>query len=327
MNRWYRKETMGLLLPYIAAFLVPFYIYLRTLNPALFRNDTPEILVGCANLGVVHPPSYPLFMLMGRLFSLLPLGNPALTLNLFSAFLASLAAVLFYINARLLLGRLCLLESAPVPSWSLDLVSVAGAIHFSLSQTVWGNTLAAKGGIYVFQILLELSFFYLIQLLLAHGKTPARRTLLFFAFLFALGFCNHWPTQVLFMVVLVPFALWSSPIHRPFWTASGLGVKGVVYAACLSLCALSLYLYLPIRASALPPIDFGAPTNFHRLLETILRISYLKIETFFSAPTSSILNLPVKMVYIADHILHEFCPLFLLFIIGGIIGFIFGTGH
>jgi len=36
-------------------------------------------------LGVAHQPGYPLYIISARLFSMLPLGNPAWRLNLFSS--------------------------------------------------------------------------------------------------------------------------------------------------------------------------------------------------------------------------------------------------
>src|SRR5581483_3604795 len=61
-----------------------FVVYLATLNPALFRNDSPETITACFTLGVPHPPSYPLYTLLGHLFGLHLVGNPAFTINLFS---------------------------------------------------------------------------------------------------------------------------------------------------------------------------------------------------------------------------------------------------
>jgi hypothetical protein len=165
---------------------------------------------------------------------------------------------------------------------------------------------------------LELSLFYLLQIFIASRPKPAPGKILLFAFLFALGLCNHWPTQTLFAAVLALFAPASLLKPRPLPDSPEAGVKGWVVALGLSLCALSLYLYLPLRAAALPPLDFGAPGNFNRWCGTILRISYVKSEAFFNAPAGSILNLPVKMEYIADHILHEFCPLFLFWIAWGV---------
>lgn len=299
----------------LIVFIIPFIFYLGTLNPALFRNDSPEVMVGCIGLGVIHAPGYPFYMLAGRLFSFLQLGNPAMTLNFFAAFLGAIAALLFFLNARLFLNHLSIPAPASLHPVLVDLLCLIAALNFGLSQTFWGNALAAKGGIYLMQIVLELSIILAAQTLVARNPKPRNGMFLLFAFLFAMGFCNHWPTQMLFAVLV---ALWV--LFRKFssFVSSCLCVKNLVYAVSLSLCALSLYLYLPIRAAAKPPIDFGAPSNFHRLMETITRMTYLKVETLATAPASYFTSLFHKMEFISDHILREFCPLFLFFAVGGV---------
>ena len=64
--------------------LIPLYIY--CLPPGLppYR-DSGEMASAAATLGVAHQPGYPLYIISAKLFSLIPLGNPAWRLNLFSA--------------------------------------------------------------------------------------------------------------------------------------------------------------------------------------------------------------------------------------------------
>ena len=64
--------------------LVPLYIY--CLPPVLppYR-DSGEMASAAWTLGVAHQPGYPLYIISAKLVSLLPLGNPAWRLNLFSA--------------------------------------------------------------------------------------------------------------------------------------------------------------------------------------------------------------------------------------------------
>lgn len=298
----------------MAAFLGPFAIYLLSLNPSLFRNDTPEVVVGCNSLGVIHAPGYPLFMLAGRLFSFLRIGNPAMTLNLFAAFLGALAVLLFYLNTRVFLER----YREKFPQALMRLLCLAAAWNFGLSHTFWGNALAAKGGIYVLQIALELSVVLAAQALLNKDNKPKTSYIFLFIYLFAMGFCNHWPTQTLFAVLIVLIGLWMFAQKSISFLPSQLRGKDLIFSLSLVLCAWSLYLYLPIRACAKPAMDFGAPTNFPRFLETVTRMTYLKVETLATASASYLASLFNKMEYISDHSLHEYCPYFALLALGGI---------
>ncbi|RLC93667.1 MAG: hypothetical protein DRI77_11675, partial [Chloroflexi bacterium] len=60
-------------------------LYLRTLLPSVGQADTFEFQVIVPRLGVAHPTGYPLYVLLGKLFTLLPLGNVAWRVNLASA--------------------------------------------------------------------------------------------------------------------------------------------------------------------------------------------------------------------------------------------------
>src|SRR5687767_15798944 len=88
------------------AFAVPMYVYLRTLTPTIPFWDSGEFIATSYILGIPHPPGTPLYVLIGRLFSLLPLGNVYLQVNWLSA-LASALAVLFTFLVTVRLVRLC----------------------------------------------------------------------------------------------------------------------------------------------------------------------------------------------------------------------------
>ena len=70
--------------------------YLLTLSPSISWangvSDSGELAAAAYVLGVPHPTTYPLFMILGWAMSHLPLGEPAYNLNLFSAVCGALAA-------------------------------------------------------------------------------------------------------------------------------------------------------------------------------------------------------------------------------------------
>ena len=73
-------------------FAVVLAVYAWTLYPSVPGGDSGELTVAAYRLGVAHPPGYPLFTLLGKLFTLLPLGSIAWRMNLLTAVLGSLAA-------------------------------------------------------------------------------------------------------------------------------------------------------------------------------------------------------------------------------------------
>ena len=75
--------------PYLAAFLAflaIFAIYLVTLAPTTAFWDTSEYIAAAKVLGIPHPPGNPFFVLVGKVFSLLPIApSVAMRINLLAA--------------------------------------------------------------------------------------------------------------------------------------------------------------------------------------------------------------------------------------------------
>ena len=101
------SETLAVLSPRgrgsLAVFLGFFALYLFTMTPSLAPyRDTGEFTLSSVSLGVSHPPSYPLYVLLGHLASLNPLGSPAYAVAILSALAgAGALAVLFRLGAGL----------------------------------------------------------------------------------------------------------------------------------------------------------------------------------------------------------------------------------
>src|SRR4030067_941608 len=83
----------------LLVFGLTFFVYLITLAPTVTFWDCGELIDSSYTLGIPHPPGSPLYVLIGRLFSLLPFGDQvAFRINLASAFFASLTAVIGFLT-------------------------------------------------------------------------------------------------------------------------------------------------------------------------------------------------------------------------------------
>src|SRR6476620_7305625 len=67
-----------------AIFAAALVLYLRTLAPSVMPGDYAEFQMAAAVLGVPHPTGYPLYIMLGKLFTLLPFGDVAFRVNLSS---------------------------------------------------------------------------------------------------------------------------------------------------------------------------------------------------------------------------------------------------
>ena len=120
-------------------FLSCFSVYLVTLGPAFQPDDSAETIAACVTLTPQHPSGYPIATFIGRLFALVPIGNPALRLNLMAAglgsVLVSLAGLYLFQRFRFpLAGE----GGARVRSWSF------GGLRRSYGSGSFQNLLAAE---------------------------------------------------------------------------------------------------------------------------------------------------------------------------------------
>jgi len=84
----------------LLCFGVAIAVYLRTMAPSLIEGDPAELAIVSYVLGISHPTGYPLFTLLGHLFTKLPWGDVAGRLNLMSALLAAGAVTGAYLLLR-----------------------------------------------------------------------------------------------------------------------------------------------------------------------------------------------------------------------------------
>lgn len=80
---------------------------------------------------------------------------------------------------------------------------------------------------------------------------------------------QQWGTLVYLAPVVLGYAIWQAPadFRRPMLYV---GLVAVVVGVSLN------YVYLPIRAGQLPPINEGEPTNWQALMDVLSRKQYLK---------------------------------------------------
>src|SRR3954462_10478650 len=94
---------------YLAAGIVSFAVfllYIVTLAPSTAMWDTSEYIAAAYTLGLPHPPGNPFFVLIGRVFSILPIaGSIAARVNILAAVASAVSAGMwFLITERVLVS-------------------------------------------------------------------------------------------------------------------------------------------------------------------------------------------------------------------------------
>ena len=92
---------------YLLTGLVVFIVYIFTLAPSVIQIDSGELAAVQATLGIAHPTGYPLFTILGYLFSLIPLPfTKIFQLNLLAAIYCGAGIAVFVYTAKLVLDNL-----------------------------------------------------------------------------------------------------------------------------------------------------------------------------------------------------------------------------
>ena len=97
--------------------LVILVLYLVTLAPSTAMWDTSEYIAAAYTLGLPHPPGNPLLVILGRVFSILPIAsNVAVRINVLAAICsAASAGMWFLVTERVLVGSLAAMPERPTP--------------------------------------------------------------------------------------------------------------------------------------------------------------------------------------------------------------------
>ena len=239
-----------------AAFLFPFILYVVTLAPSVTFIDSGELAAVAAKLGVAHPTGYPLFTVIGNVFTKFPVGDAVYRLNLMCAFLSSIAVMLFFNLLLSLTVRISneLKESKLSENVLLN-VSLAASLVLAYSRTFWDTANAIE--VYSLHTVLLIANLFLI--LKASGEIGRNSELthdrywLAFAFVLGLSFTNHLSTVFL-----------SVGCIYLYFASNGFGqlsFKRIMFMVIPFLLGFTVYVYLIVRADN-EILSWGNPHNF-----------------------------------------------------------------
>ena len=188
-------------------------VYLSTVSRTVSFWDCGEFIACSHILGVPHPPGTPLYILLGRLFSLLPLSSDiAHRVNLMSALSSAVAATLaFFVLARLITWWYSEKYPDPDLNWgqrlSIYAGSLCGSLMFAFASTNWSNSVEAE--VYGLSMLLMMVLLWLAVKWAALRDEPGSdRYLIMISFIAFLSIGVHMtvflvmPPIFLFVIIL-----------------------------------------------------------------------------------------------------------------------------
>ena len=240
-----------------ALFALLFAIYAAGACRTIYVGDSGELLTAVHVLGIPHPSGYPLYVLLGKLWTLLlPLGSVAWEMSLFSGACAAGACALLFVTAR---------ESGCGRVGSL---LAATSLAFAPSYWLEANTQRVYALNALFVVLA-------LRIALRWYRDRVPRDLVLAMFVAGVGAANH-----TFMGLAgVAIAIFAPSV------APSLFRKPKLVAACggAFFAGLLVYLYLPIRSRFEPVLDWGNPETPRALLDVVLRRDFW-MRSWYESP-------------------------------------------
>jgi tetratricopeptide (TPR) repeat protein len=188
------------------AALISGAVYFYTAMPNVGLLDSGEFIVAAQHLGVPHPTGYPLWTLLAWLFQLLPIGNAAWEVNLFSGFCGALAVGLVALLGSSMLRWMMPNwgESVPAKDQAAALIAAVFALLFAFSFSFWTQAVIAE----VYTLHGLLIGLFLLSLYWWVRRPERDMPILASFFTFALCMSNHHLTLALApLPLLVPLLL------------------------------------------------------------------------------------------------------------------------
>jgi hypothetical protein len=296
----------------VLASLVTFVVYLRTLAPTVAFWDAGEFITASYVLGVPHPPGTPFYVLLGRVFTLFPIGvSAAVKVNLMSVvFGAASVGIVYALIHRIV--RLCGFGRRTT-GWQLlpSIGAWAGSLCLAFSITYWNNCVEAE--VYALAcVLAGLAILLAFRWYESPGRDP--RWLLLMVYILALSVGNHLTSLLVLpgIMLAILFVRWRTFLDllgvagvaylfgelakavtgagmQSWWLTAlviafllwGLlsrryrfNIRFVLVGGALFVAGILVHLYLPIRSRLNPPIDEANPETWQAFWDVLNRTQY-----------------------------------------------------
>ncbi len=234
-------------------FITALIIYLITIAPAVSFWDCGEFIACSVTLGIPHPPGAPLFLLMGKIFSMIPFSTDiAYRVNLLSVFTSVVTVFLLYLIIVQLIRSFAGKPVEKMDKFIAYAAAATGALCYAFTDSFWFNAVEAE--VYALSTLFTAAVVWL-TLKWAEDREEQRSliSLLIIAYLLGLSYGVH-----LLSFLVVPSIMLLILFYKPklllnwkFWS----------FAVVLFVIGASTYYMIYVRSHLHPFINENDPSN------------------------------------------------------------------
>jgi hypothetical protein len=212
----HRLAALGILLVSLA-------LYVATMAPTTSFWDCGEFITASYTLSVPHPPGAPFFLVLGRLFTLLPFpADIGARVNLISPVSSALTVMLLYLSVIHLIAYW---KPRATMGWSEILGAATGALVFMASDSFWFNAVEAE--VYAISMLFTALVVWLAFVWHARvesGSHDGSRILLLVFYVIGLAIGVHLLNVLALPMVFMIMYFHYRPQHETHWRLLFLGL-------------------------------------------------------------------------------------------------------
>lgn len=241
---------------FIIYLLFVFLILLHNTSPFVNSGDSGEFITTSCILGIAHSPGYPLYSLLGKIFSfIIPFGNYAYRINIMNVIFCILSLILIFLwTEKFLENNKKVLVS----------IFIYGILVFS--ESYFKNTIQAEVFI--------LNSLFAIALIISTTFINKNNLKIWYliSFIFGLSLGNHHTIIFLFPGIFFLFL----KTRKNF--------KNIIFCILFFLLGLSVYFVLSLRSQKNPYFDWGDTEKLENLYKVILRKDYGTFQLTIEKP-------------------------------------------
>lgn len=289
--------------------LVAFLVYLKTVAPSISFWDCGEFVAASVSFGMPHPPGSPVYILFGRIFSVIPFGEDlAFRVNMLSVLSSTFAVLVAYFVITRIIGYWSRTDGSVYERIGIYLGGFVGALSMGFNRTFWTNAVEAE--VYgLMMLIFMLALYLMIRWYENHESPQADRLLVLAVYVSMIGVGVHlsaflavpaafifipvvdrhlaksplyWISAIIIMVTafspidfLYIGAAWSVVALIGLFMAQRKRMWRLALLMTLAgIVGFSIQFYVPVRSALNPPLDENNPDNWERFTSFVERKQY-----------------------------------------------------
>lgn len=229
----------------LAITVFTFIIYISTIHNRVTNSDCGELAAAAYKLGVAHPTGYPLYTLLGHLFTYLPF--PSEVAGRVAVMSSVFGAATVYVVFQLTKSVTAFTLKTDPREWKTVIPALLASLTYALSPVVWRESRIVE--VYsLHALLMSLCIWFLLRF----EQTGQRRYVSLAAIPIALGFAHHMTTSII---------LFSTFFYILIKDVKFIFSKYLLWGLLAGVGGALFYLYLPIADIYTKGFPWGATSD------------------------------------------------------------------